>query len=914
MTPIIINLSKSQNARVFKEGSLIHYNEFEKVSRWIQERVDMLNTKGESVPKEDPKERFQDTISILGTRGSGKTSFIKSLLERYEKRDDIAVIDIIDPTLIEEKGHIFLTIIAQIAKMVEKRMHTNKWDTEDAICFIKKKWDNKLKELASGIPSIDGIGSGFETWQDPEFIMHRGLKSVQSAKSLEKNFHHLIELSLKILEKKLFILSLDDIDIDFSKGWPVLETIRKYLTSPRIITLLSGNMKLFSTAVRKQQWKNFDKPLLINEGEKLRRIADYNDLVTEMGGQYLQKVMKPQRRVYLTSLYEKIYLQTEENQGIYIKIEKDGREDKTEIREYYDGILSRFGMVNASQVEAYRSFLLSLPIRTQIQFLLAFENESSIRKVNVTEAFLSDLYEKRVDVETVKYSCKLLIAIILKLLADEKLLDEVYQLQPTTTDISLNSSLLATGLLLSKQTMDHPYLIFDYFLKIGYARNLLTILDYQEEEKGKAASLKSPSMEGLLKHAGVFQDRDLRNICGSMTAYTRAALNSIEKEKRSKNKNNDKDWGGTITLPGFAFIGKQGKEDSSERIDTILKKESFFNQCVGYIPLSVSQPNYKTSSLPTYSIYAVIATIGDIIRHIQTINENHNEVLNQLSQVRSYPMPNFTNYTSDPGEPQVVVFEPSELEEVAQEQGGDLMNLMGEWVTAYKNIPVAPYLLGKISTRFFYALQSVEQRQSSKNLGDAMHHRMIILLNSILLEDVRENIKSENIVLNNNNPRENDEIFIYNLNKVLNFTPEQKEKLQFSKWMLSCPLFLLYLNMSEVKNKNLLLDYIKSKEEESEKKTEFYGKTALDASIYDLLKMVAIKDSSKIPFSGNHPKLEATISVLQKYYIKPADFIGSSTEDIKSKVKHEFESVRIPSINKIKEIYQGKESWLPILS
>jgi DNA-binding NtrC family response regulator len=117
--------------------------------------------------------------------------------------------------------------------------------------------------------------------------MDRGLKSVKAAKDLETNFNDLVACALKTLEKKAFIITLDDIDVDFRKGWPVLETIRKYLTSPQIIVLLSGDLKLYSKAIRKQQWKNFGKALLVNEAEALNKTYTYNDLVTEMEGQYL---------------------------------------------------------------------------------------------------------------------------------------------------------------------------------------------------------------------------------------------------------------------------------------------------------------------------------------------------------------------------------------------------------------------------------------------------------------------------------------------------------------------------------------------------------------------------------------------------------------------------------------------------
>ncbi|MCD8079453.1 MAG: hypothetical protein LUF04_03295 [Bacteroides sp.] len=57
-------------------------------------------------------------------------------------------------------------------------------------------------------------------------------------------------------------MAFDDVDTDFAKGWPVMETIRKYLTSPQLITILSGDINLYTLLIRKKQWENFGKPLL----------------------------------------------------------------------------------------------------------------------------------------------------------------------------------------------------------------------------------------------------------------------------------------------------------------------------------------------------------------------------------------------------------------------------------------------------------------------------------------------------------------------------------------------------------------------------------------------------------------------------------------------------------------------------
>ena len=105
-----------------------------------------------------------------------------------EKNKDIEVIELIDPTLIEEKGHIFLTLISLITDKVEKKISKNECDPRCKEYRQRKSWDDKLKKLAAGLPSIDiDNGSLYSNWHDPEHVMRKGLESVKASKRSEEH-------------------------------------------------------------------------------------------------------------------------------------------------------------------------------------------------------------------------------------------------------------------------------------------------------------------------------------------------------------------------------------------------------------------------------------------------------------------------------------------------------------------------------------------------------------------------------------------------------------------------------------------------------------------------------------------------------------------------------------------------------
>ena len=102
---IILRPEKDIHEQVFTEKNVVHRAEFRQVWALIDrftEEVKQEN-KSESTPKTEPaidKRRVHHTITLSGSRGSGKTSFLKTLIAEIENNSDskIAVLEIVDPT------------------------------------------------------------------------------------------------------------------------------------------------------------------------------------------------------------------------------------------------------------------------------------------------------------------------------------------------------------------------------------------------------------------------------------------------------------------------------------------------------------------------------------------------------------------------------------------------------------------------------------------------------------------------------------------------------------------------------------------------------------------------------------------------------------------------------------------------
>lgn len=920
---ITLNLRESSNASCFERNNCIHYKELDKVKSLIKDRLEKL----EKLNQNDNVVQ-QDAFTILGSRGSGKTSFLKTLqhelgeMDKEMGKDNIWVIDIIDPTMIEQKGHVFLTIISQIRKIVDKKL-----DSECAqLPCQRRAWDDCLRRLAAGLPTLDGIsdGANMEAWQDPEYIMNRGLERVDSAINLADNFRKLIQKALQIVDKKVLVLLLDDIDIDFCIGWPVLETVRKYLIFPEIITIVSGDMKLFTKAIRKKQWKNFGKALLMNEGEQLGRIDSYNDLVTKMESQYLQKVLKPQLRQRLMTLFEKY--QVEPKLSIIV--------NNKELRDLYKEILNSYGIINGVQLEFYRSFLLNLPLRTQIQFLVKF-NDLKIGEEypdNIFDVFLSDLYEKEIDIDLAVSMPKYLYPITLKALVESEKLYDVYQLQPITLDDSLNGSLMALTLVASTQARMNPFLIFDYFIRINYIRNLGSAFENEvsrsnepvsgRSERRRRVEMQATSIEGFIAHAALYQDRNLRDTMCMATAYLRAAMNA------QLGKESFIPYGGTVCLYGTADKARKSTKEIGYRIDEL--------QWVALIPASIAQSNAKDGSLLTYSVYVLLGTIAELLRICQVGQENNEsaeseqtpiisdqaklekkqkleKALGEMSQLRSFPMPGMmpyggTSITEDADSKN------DSLKDIYREE--ETVSVWAEriltWADQYPKQPISPHLLGKISTRAFYAMDSIDKSTAPRNLGEYMHQHLIAFMNAVLIENVRENVAD--LKLSNDNPRGKNRLFIENLKKVNESDYKDSDNLGLSRWILSCPLLLAFLE-----DDKQLIDALKN-----------FGIRDIDSfislkSIFLELSTVRIKggrtspdkhtETGKRPFFGcSKVELQRrTVDVFKAHNVSYEDLTGEDPKDIVSKYKGLFrnhQQVKPDGIEKIRAyILKNNITW-----
>ena len=87
---VVIDLAKSINSCYFEGIEIIHKAEFARVTDLIDNKIKHNETEHTN---REVHNRYNDTITILGSRGSGKTSLFQVLFRAVEKREGNVKID-----------------------------------------------------------------------------------------------------------------------------------------------------------------------------------------------------------------------------------------------------------------------------------------------------------------------------------------------------------------------------------------------------------------------------------------------------------------------------------------------------------------------------------------------------------------------------------------------------------------------------------------------------------------------------------------------------------------------------------------------------------------------------------------------------------------------------------------------------
>ncbi|MEN5016429.1 antiviral RADAR system adenosine triphosphatase RdrA [Erwinia sp. Eh17-17] len=283
-----IPLDASESAVLRDNQSLLPLPVYQQLAVFITEALKKVPDSG--ISPDINTVRSHNAVSVDGARGTGKTSVLVNLRQYLENDDehrkllrDIHIFSPIDPTLLEENESLFLHIIVA-ALLSDKAVQ----DAQRAFPDKRQQLDKSLEALANALTSVEK--------QNSEYGMAK-LRSLFGNQRLAGCVQDFFKATLDLLDKKLLVLPIDDVDTSLNRAFENLEIIRRYLTTPYVLPIVSGDRNLY----REVTWRDFHGR--ITRDSKYKTDEAYIQAV-ELADEYQRKLLPLPRRLEMPDVSE----------------------------------------------------------------------------------------------------------------------------------------------------------------------------------------------------------------------------------------------------------------------------------------------------------------------------------------------------------------------------------------------------------------------------------------------------------------------------------------------------------------------------------------------------------------------------------------------------------------------------------
>jgi hypothetical protein len=373
---IIIDLFASNLPGSTKDGDLIQKALRDQLVESIRSSITRPTSNNSSAVTRFIDESGRNVFFVDGTRGAGKTTFINSVVERLNNdRSDtdtsIECLPTIDPTKLPRHEPILVTVTARLNKVVSSKLKRC-WSSNHH-SKQKEKWQNHLEQLQRGLHLLTDKEYKPEYFSDA-LKLDAQLDYSIGGQDLSEIFEELIECACEILGCKAILISFDDIDTQFDTGWDVLESIRKFFNSEKLVVVATGDLRLYSQLIRGKQYENYSKTLLDQEKESAR-LAERGYMVEHLEQQYLLKLFPVQKRIQLKTMLQLVGENgTVRKENIRVKTELGMHDiDAIEVRQAIgNAVTEGLNLRAGSDADMYVNELLKQPVRLLMQVLQDF--------------------------------------------------------------------------------------------------------------------------------------------------------------------------------------------------------------------------------------------------------------------------------------------------------------------------------------------------------------------------------------------------------------------------------------------------------------------------------------------------------------------------------------------------------------
>ena len=194
-----------------------------------------------SITSESPHQ----VLSILGARGTGKTSLLLSLIARLRADLKIALIPaLLMADQLRDNFPVVPALVGLIEESVEDLLSPEAHRTfriEHTLAIKKLSWATARPELLQAILR-DSLN--LSEWNAKFFDI------VEQPLDLPRQFKKWVTAVLDVTESSVLVIPIDDTDISLEKADEIIDVVRVYLAHPRIVVVLASDFDSLERRIR----------------------------------------------------------------------------------------------------------------------------------------------------------------------------------------------------------------------------------------------------------------------------------------------------------------------------------------------------------------------------------------------------------------------------------------------------------------------------------------------------------------------------------------------------------------------------------------------------------------------------------------------------------------------------------------
>lgn len=752
-----------------------------------------------------PLKRCNNTIFIHGERGAGKTTYLYSLIDRYQSFKEIGELKVIplpliDPTLVSTQQHILVDIIAKFTSLVKNKLN-NCCDTEKF-----ERFRAKLDALAEGVQLLSGKESSSQ--YDASWFLSKALDQSSSGIELERSIHSLIDVMSEILETELFLIAIDDVDTDTKKAHEVLEVIRRYLTHPRLVVVLTGDLKLYSHIVRKAKYQEL----------KTSGNDDHNTqhLVDHLEQQYLAKVLPVEQRVNLKKLSE-----VTTSHFVNITYSSATKFGQIEVKELINKIFSEALNTPSDYLASHLDFILSLPVRTVFQLLKtmiesAIDNKQQViqyspltLKVALYHSFVGSLVKLNLESESLSQSVTDSHTVgyeMFKLLHDHGELETGFYVRPDSgyAQSDYNTAKLYLSACIASQ--------FTSENKAGVAEGIKTMLMC-----GASANIymnfvadylaKNASYKDYVDYIGLNRFENITSFAAHFSPLVipdeqgkKAIASGVVRTVRGKPSKFEEKAFNDLIQPNTRLT----------KLERLIADHNSYDTLPDYVAAKMvlvasHRAQVTTEGRDYISAYRLLAGVAELL-----VQDNSD--IEKLCTTPTYSYPSFFEKGKKGDDYNIDEIDIPETQVTDATYDKKLSHALKMWGMEQNNPQrFSSLLLGKIWTRLHYCLNQVSESARNKVKYDNVNNDAVLgvvlaryvwtIINAALIEECRFGYQYDKDVFKAISKARNVETSPRELVKNINELAQLKSdvsKLPFTMTLLTCPLFWPFLGEKEL--------------------------------------------------------------------------------------------------------------------